>query len=168
MVEQSVAEWYVVRTKPHQEGVAESSLLRGGVELLCPRIQERRVINRKVQQVLAPLFPGYLFTKCRVDQLRMVQYSKGVRGLVSFGRDPAVVSQEVIGELSKRLEGGVVVFRAPSFLRGDVVRIQEGPLCGLEAIFDRELSGQVRAILLMKMLVSQVRVVLDLKSVVNA
>ena len=49
MAEQSVAEWYAVRTKPRQEGVAESSLLRGGIEVLCPRIQERRVIRRKVQ-----------------------------------------------------------------------------------------------------------------------
>lgn len=168
MGERSVAEWFAVRTKPHQEGVAESSLLRGGIEVLCPRIQERRMIRRRMQQVVNPLFPGYLFAKCPVDQLRMVQYAKGVRDLVSFGKGPAVVSHEIICEISKRLEGGVFVLQTPRFAQGDVVRIQEGPLCGLEAIFERELGGQERAILLMKMLVSQVRVVLDLKSIVNA
>ena len=168
MGEQSVAEWFAVRTKPHQEGVAESSLLRGGIEVLCPRIQERRLIRRRMQQVVSPLFPGYLFARCSVYQLRMVQYAKGVRDLVSFGNGPAVVSNEIICEISKQLEKGIVVLHTPRFVHGDVVRIQEGPLRGLEAVFERELSGQERAILLMKMLFCQVRVVLDLKSIVNA
>jgi transcriptional antiterminator RfaH len=168
MAEQSVAEWYAVRTKPHQEGVAESSLLRGGIEVLCPRIQEQRVIRRKMQRVVSPLFPGYLFAKCPLAKLRVLQYARGVGSLVSFGTSPAVVSNEIIDEISRRIQGGMVVLHTSRFAHGDVVRIQEGPLCGLEAVFERELVGQQRAMLLMKMLACQVRVVLDLKSIVNA
>ena len=51
---------------------------------------------------------------------------------------------------------------------GDVVSIQDGPLGGLEAVFEREMIGQQRAMLLLKMLACQVRVVLDLKSIVNS
>lgn len=168
MAEQLATEWHVVRTKPHQEEVAQSSLTRGGIEILCPRIQEQRVIKRKMRQVVSPLFPGYLFARFPLFRLRMVQYANGVRNVVSFGSGPAVVSNEIIDEISKRLQGGVFVPHAPRFSHGEVVRIQEGPLCGLEAIFERELVGQQRAMLLMKVLVSQVRVVLDLKSIVNA
>lgn len=168
MAEQPATEWHVVRAKPYQEDVVESSLTRSGIEILCPRIQEQRVIKRKMRQVVSPLFPGYLFAKFPLSRLRMVQYANGVRNVVSFGSGPAVVSNEIIDEISKRLQEGVFVLHAPRFSHGDVVRIQEGPLCGLEAIFERKLDGQQRAMLLMRMLAGQVRVVLDLHSIVNA
>ncbi|MCP9447106.1 MAG: hypothetical protein NNA22_05995 [Nitrospira sp.] len=168
MSEQVEAEWYVVRTKPHQEAVAESSLLRGGIEAVCPRIQERRTIRRKVQQVIGPLFPGYLFAKSSPSGLRLIQYARGVRHLVSFGSGPVIVRPEVMEEIFRRLDGGIVVPQPMVFSRGDVVRITEGPLQGLEALFERELPGRQRAMLLLKMLTSQVRVVLDLHSIVNA
>lgn len=169
MSDQSVAEWHVVRTKPHQEGVAESSLLRGGIEVLCPRTQECRVVRRKLQQVVSPLFPGYLFVRCSLVHWRLIQYARGVQCLVSFGSGPAVVGREVMDEIAKRLDhGGIVVPHVSRFSHGDVVRIQDGPLSGFEAVFERELVGQQRVMLLMKVLAGQTRVTLDLKSVVNA
>ncbi|MBY0249563.1 MAG: hypothetical protein K2Q17_18075 [Nitrospiraceae bacterium] len=168
MAEQSAAEWHVVRAKPHQEGVVESSLMHSGIEVLCPRIQEQRVIKRKLRKVVSPLFPGYLFAKFSLSRWRMVQYANGVHSVVSFGSAPAVVSDEIIDEISMRLQAGVFVPHSPRFSHGEIVRIQEGPLRGLDAVFERELVGQQRAMLLMKMLACQVRVVLDLKSIVNA
>ncbi|MCP9455350.1 MAG: hypothetical protein NNA18_04475 [Nitrospira sp.] len=168
MAEQERAEWYVVRTKPHQETIAEASLLRGGIEAICPRIQERRVIRKRLQQVIGPLFPGYLFAKSTLAGLRLIKYARGVRHLVSFGAGPVVVSQEVMDEIFRRMEGGVVTPLRPSFARGDLVRVTEGPLQGLEAVFERELPGQQRALLLMKMLAGQVRVELDLRAIVCA
>ncbi len=167
MPEQASTEWYVVRTKPHQENTVESSLTRIGIEVLFPRIKEQRVIRRKRQQVVSSLFPGYVFAKCQSFRLRGVHYAKGVREVVSFGAGPVVIREEIVHEISQRLDGGIVVLRSPTFSRGDVVRIQEGPLCGLEAIFEREMVGQQRAVLLMKMLDCQMRVVLDVKSLVN-
>ncbi|MCP9471115.1 MAG: hypothetical protein NNA30_00070 [Nitrospira sp.] len=168
MPEQAESHWYVVRTKPHQEAVAESSLLRGGIEAICPRIQERRLIRRKMQQIISPLFPGYLFAKSSPSEWRLIQYARGVRHLVSLGAGPVAVKPEVMEEIFQRLKGGIVVPEPVAFTRGAVVRITEGPLQGLEAVFERELPGQQRALLLMKMLVGQVRVVLDLKAIANA
>ncbi|MGA6826503.1 transcription termination/antitermination NusG family protein [Nitrospira sp. NS4] len=168
MAEPSVMEWHVVRTKPHQEYLAEASLSRAGIETLYPRISEHKMIRRKMESVVSPLFPGYLFAKFILSQSRMVQYAVGVRNVVSFGPGPAVVSSDIIDGIRQRLQGGVAVLQRARFAHGDVVRIQEGPLCGLEAVFEREMIGQQRAMLLLKMLVGQVRVVLDLKSIVNS
>ena len=121
-----------------------------------------------MQQVVSPLFPGYLFVKCSSFQWHLIQYARGVQCLVSFGSGPAVVSREVMDEIAKRLDGGILVPHVSRLVYGDVVRIQDGPLCGFEAVFERELAGQRRVMLLMKMLASQARVILDLKSVVNA
>lgn len=168
MAELSVMEWHVVRTKPHQEYLAEASLSRAGIETLYPRISEHRMIRRKMESVVSPLFPGYLFAKFFLSQSRMVQYASGVRNVVAFGPGPAVVSREIIEGIRQKLQGGIAVLQTPRFAHGDVVRIREGPLCGLEAVFEREMVGQQRAMLLMKLLASQVRVVLDLKSIVNS
>jgi transcriptional antiterminator RfaH len=167
MAEQAALEWYVVRTKPHQEQSVESNLSRVGIEILCPRIREQKIVRRKMQPVITPLFPGYLFARFCLSQSRMVMYASGVRNLVSFGHAPATVNCEIIDGIRERLQDGVVDLKLPSFTRGDVVRIKEGPLCGLEAVFEKEMIGQQRAMLLMKTLTCQVRVSLDLKSIVN-
>lgn len=167
MAEQAALEWHVVRTKPHQEYSVESILSRAGIEILCPRIRERKLIRRKMQSVVTPLFPSYLFARFYLSQSRIVIYATGVRNLVSFGPAPAIVQGEIIDGIRERLQDGVVDLKVPSFTRGDVVRIKEGPLCGLEAVFEKEMIGQQRAMLLMKTLTFQVRVTLDLKSIAN-
>jgi transcriptional antiterminator RfaH len=167
MAEQAALEWYVVRSKPHQEYSVESNLSRAGIEVLCPRIREEKRIRRKMQSVVTPLFPSYLFARFCLSQSRIVMYATGVRNLVSFGHAPAIVQGEIIDGIRERLQDGVVDLKVPSFTRGDVVRIQEGPLCGLEAVFEKEMIGQQRAMLLMKTLNCQVRIILDLKSVIN-
>lgn len=57
MAEQTPLEWYVVRTKPHQEHSVESSLSRVGIEILCPRIREHQSIRRKMQSVITHSLP---------------------------------------------------------------------------------------------------------------
>ncbi len=168
MAELPAMEWYVVRTKPHQEYSVESGLSQAGIEVLCPRITEQRIIRRRMQPVISPLFPGYIFARFSSSRSRMVMYASGVRNLVAFGSAPAVVSREIIDGIRDRLQGGVVARTTPHFSPGDMVSIQDGPLCGLEAVFEREMIGQQRAMLLLKMLACQVRVVLDLKSIVNS
>jgi transcriptional antiterminator RfaH len=90
-----------------------------------------------MQPVISPLFPGYLFAKFFFPRLRMVKYASGVRNLVSFGPAPAIVGSEIIDGIRERLQGGVVVLNVHRFVPGDVVSIQDGPLCGLETIFER-------------------------------
>jgi len=167
MAKSAAEEWYVVRSKPHQEYAVESNLSQAGIEVLCPRIREERRIRRKFQSVVTPLFPGYLFARFCLSQSRFVMYARGVRNLVSFGPVPAIVQGEIIDGIRARLQDGVVDLKTPAFTRGDVVRIKEGPLCGIEAVFEKEMIGQQRAMLLMKTLTCQVRVTLDLKSIAN-
>lgn len=160
--------WYAVRTKPHQESVAETNLLRQGIETFYPRLQERRLIRRKLRTVSAPLFPGYLFAKFdAAKDYRSVLYSRGVRDVVAFGPSPAIVDESMIDAIRIRLSDDNVLPPPPLFKPGQPVLIQEGPLHGLEAIFERAMPGYQRAVLLLKALSYQARVVVDLKCIVN-
>jgi transcriptional antiterminator RfaH len=160
--------WYAVNTRPRQETIAQWNLERVGVEAFCPQLKQNKVIRRKKQVVVGPLFPGYLFVRFNVDtHYRAVNYAQGVRGIVAFASVPAMVEEEMIKSIKSRLEDGCVTIQPPSFLSGETVRIQDGPFDGLEAIFEREMTTQQRVVVLLKALSYQARVVVDLENVVK-
>ena len=160
--------WYAVNVKPHQERLAEQNLQRLGVETFCPQLKQSKVICRRPQVTISPLFPGYLFARFRMeDQYRAVIYARGVRDVVAFGDTPAVIDEELIVAIKSRLHNGCVTVPASTFRPGQIVRIQEGPLHGLEAVFERELPCYQRAVLLLRALSYQARVVIDVAHIVN-
>jgi transcriptional antiterminator RfaH len=160
--------WYAVSVKPHQETHAELSLQRLRVETFSPRLKRARVIRRKHQTTISPLFPGYLFARFHFQaDYRAVSYARGVRKIVEFGTTPAIVDEEIIAAIKSRVEDGYVTVPAASFRAGQTVRITEGPLQGLEAIFEREMSDHERVVLLVRALSYQARVIVESQYVVN-
>ena len=160
--------WYLVRSQPRQEVVAEQSLGRLGVETLSPRLRQERVIRRRRQTVVGPLFPGYLFARFDFDtRWRAVNFAHGVSRIVQFGDQPAVVDDEVVQEIRGRMEHGAVVLR-PRFASGDRVRVAWGPFEGLEAVFEKEMTDQQRVLLLLESLSFHARIVVDAEQIVSA
>ena len=160
--------WYAVRTKPNQERQAELSVQRLGVETFYPQMKQRRVIRRREQMIIGSLFPGYLFARLNMAvHYRAAKYARGVLDLVAFGSIPAIVDDEIIEGMRARLQDGCLTLPAPALTPGEVVRIQAGPLQGLEAVFEREMSDHQRVVLLLRTLTYQARVVLPFEQVVN-
>jgi transcriptional antiterminator RfaH len=160
--------WYAVNTKPRQETLVDMNLRRLSVETFYPQMKRERFSRQRRQMALEPLFPGYIFARFDLGtHYRAVNYAMGVRRLVCFGPNPAVVEDEIINSIQSRLEDGCVFVKQSSFTPGDLVRIQGGPLQGLEAVFEREMNGQQRAVLLLKALSYQARVVVDIEYVAN-
>jgi transcriptional antiterminator RfaH len=160
--------WYAVNTKPRQESLADLNLRRLSVETFCPLLKRERGMRQKRQIVIEPLFPGYLFARFDMDtHFRAVNYAMGVRSLVSFGSNPVVVEDAVVESIQSRLQDGCIFVKPVSFMPGEIVRIEGGPFQGLEAIFEREMNGQQRAVLLLKALSFQARVVVDFEYVVS-
>jgi len=160
--------WYAVRTKPNQERQAELSVQRLGVETFYPQMKQRRVIRRREQMIIGSLFPGYLFARLNMAvHYRAAKYARGVLDLVAFGSIPAIVDDEIIEGIRVRLRDGCLTLPAPALTPGEVVRIQAGPLQGLEAVFEREMSDHQRVVLLLRTLTYQARVVLPFEQVVN-
>lgn len=154
--------WYVVNTKPRKEQLADLNLKRLGVETFFPKFKEKRVIRRKYQTVVGPLFPGYFFARFNVHtQYRMVQFAHGVREVIKTGSVPAEMDERSIAMIRSRLEEEYAVFQPSCFKPGQTVRIQTGPFEGLEAIFEREMTAQHRVVLLLKTLIYRPQVIVD-------
>ena len=80
--------WYVIRTQPRAECMAEAELSRAGYEVLLPRVETFHSRNGSDD---VPLFPGYLFLRCDLteDVPLFYRIAPHVSGWVSFGRSSA-------------------------------------------------------------------------------
>ena len=160
--------WYVVRTKPHQEKQVESQLRQCGIETLLPFLEETRIIRRYRKTVRGPLFPGYLFSRFDLkEHYRTVSYARGTLGIVTFGSAPARVDEEMIGSIQSRLTNGVLRVKSQRLIPGQTVRINSGPMDGLDAVFLYEMTGKQRAVVLLRSLAYQGRLVIPMEQVVN-
>ena len=160
--------WYAVHTKSYCEASACASLERYGVEVFLPMLRERKVLRGECRPTTSPLFPRYLFAKFDVSsQLRAVTYARGVKRIVTFGSGPSMVDESIIHAIRSQLTEGVIEIYEDRFSTGQVVRIREGPLCGLEAVFEKKLDGTSRAVLLLKAMSFQARVIIESQHVAN-
>lgn len=151
--------WYAIHTKPRQEAVAQSSLQREGIEAFYPRLRRKKTVRRKYQWVIGSLFPNYIFACFDLAASgRFVQYARGIHRIVSFGGKPAAVDAAILEGIRRHCEGDVVTILPAALKAGDEVEIQEGPFCGLRGIFERELSGSERVVILLQSIAAAARV----------
>ncbi|MDT7041581.1 transcription termination/antitermination NusG family protein [Candidatus Nitronereus thalassa] len=155
-------DWYLIRSKIRQEFLAEANLHRWDIESFCPQIKQTKARRGKKQTVIAPLFPGYLFSKFDLGRdYRKVTYAHGVADVVMFGSTPAKVDDSIIQGIRSRMEDGFVSLDSYSFSPGETVQIQEGPFKGLLAVFERELTGTQRVALLLKSVSYNARLIVE-------
>ena len=151
--------WYLVYTKPRQEGVAQENLVRQAYVAYLPRVRHMRKRQGRQVAVIEPLFPRYLFIQLDTqnDNWGPIRSTFGVASLVRFGSEPAKVPDELVAHL-KAQEGqdGLHEWTEPKMKVGDRVRVTEGPLKGYEGILLAK-SGQTRVMLLLEMLGKEVR-----------
>jgi transcriptional antiterminator RfaH len=156
--------WFAVYAKPRQERVALEHLQRQGFKCFLPLAinpyQRRSAKNPRIE----PLFPRYLFLNAIADQqsLGPVRSTRGVSNLVRFGAELAIVPERVINTINNSCDAETGLIRlAPVPVNvGDNVKVFDGPLAGLEGIF-QERKGASRALLLMKLLGTESTVEVD-------
>ncbi len=147
--------WYSAWCKPRQEAVAEDNLQRQGFHVYLPRIRLKQRRRRHWVDIVEALFPRYLFI--RIDPFRdsaaPVRSTRGVVGLVRFGREPAVVPDAVMDALlhCEDAASGLHQDNRPIFCAGDRVKLVDGPLAGMDGIFAQE-DGDKRVSVLLELL----------------
>ena len=132
---QTTAWWAAVNTQPHRESVAYDNLERQGFIAYCPVVRRRRSHARRVDEVLRPLFPGYLFVSIAPERefWRPILSTYGVRTLVRCGDQPSVVHAQFVGALKAREVDGAIVRPPVPYLVGQQVRVVAGAFDGIVA-----------------------------------
>ena len=127
--------WAVVSTQPHKERVALENLEHQGYRVYCPVVRRSRSHARRVEQVLRPLFPGYLFaqTNLGAQPWRPMLSTRGVRALIRCGDRLSLIDDSFVQGLKAREEDGVIVRPESPYRIGQQVRVAGGPFDGLVA-----------------------------------
>ena len=160
-VETSAPEsWFAVKVRSRSEDVVSNSLQAKGYQCLLPTYPERRRYTDRFKEVQSPLFPGYVF--CCFDPVHRLPIitTPLVHEVVSFGRVPCPMSEEEITSIQQIVDSGVLARPCPYLRIGQKVRIQEGPLAGVEGIFSSE-KGDARLIVSVHLLQRSVAVELE-------
>ena len=165
----SVAPWHVLWTNSHCEDLVSSQLAARGFHPFVPKIESwaRRAGTRR--RVTTPLFPGYLFLNDALDKARHVEVRKarGVAAILGEGWDrPAVIPDAEIDSIRKVVEARVPTFAHPYLREGRRVRIEDGPLAGVEGVLLRVRPEKGLLVLSVDMLQRSVAVEVDCSQVV--
>jgi transcriptional antiterminator NusG len=118
-------------------------------ELLWPR--RKLTIRRRGKNIPheAPLFPGYLFVRCRVLDPRVVQALTRVSGVFRFlpdNRSPRALSNDDTKLINHFLSFGEVVRKSRvEFDEDNRIVVLDGPLKGLEGRITRVNRRRQRA-----------------------
>lgn len=143
-------QWYILYTKPWNEDRVESRLSGSGFEVLNPKIKVKKCIRNKIQEVLTPIFPCYLFVNLDIyKHYRLIKYTRGVRKVVGNDIAPSVVPEDVIASLQARMVNGVVKLDPPNFEKGEQVTIKSGYFQNFDAVFESNLRGDERVCILL-------------------
>lgn len=152
--------WYAIHSKPRKEAQVYGYLASRNVEVFYPTIRVKPVNPRSSK--VRPYFPGYLFVRTALEETgtSALEWIPGADGLVSFGGEPATISENFIQELRHRLAEMKVVQESGvnRFKTGDQVLIVSGTFRGYDAVFDTKLNSDQRVQVLLSWLGRQMKV----------
>lgn len=132
-----MVQWVVVMTKPNCEAIAEENLLQQGYGCYYPKflsVQKGKILVKR------PLFPRYIFAS--IDKFwYSIRGTRGVSHLLMSDNGPATVPASVIEAMKEKEDdkGFIVLGKQQSperFKAGATVRATEGPLAGLDLIYE--------------------------------
>jgi transcriptional antiterminator RfaH len=142
-------QWFVVHTKPRQEQRALENLQRQGFAAWLPMLSVEKFRRGRLEKVAEPMFSRYLFIQ--LDKVTSnwspIRSTIGVSKLVTFGNQPAAVPQDIVDALRSAPSSDMSRF----FSSGDAVRFVDGPLNGLEGLFQAP-DGEARAMIFINLL----------------
>ena len=117
-----------------------------GYERFLPFYKLRKRWSDRIKEFDAPLFPGYLFCRFNPQNRLPILKTPGVIQIVSFNNIPAAVDEAEILSIQRLASSGIEHQPCAFLTIGDRVRINAGPLLGLEGILS-SIKGNHRLVL---------------------
>src|ERR1700676_1762738 len=152
--------WFAIRVKSQCERLVSDTLRQRGYEEFFPQYWSRRLWSDRVKLMQRPLFAGYIFCRFDVDQRRSILDVPGVFHIVGHGKRPLPIDLAEIEGLRVVVRSGQTVGPWAGLKVGRIVRIEVGPLSGIQGTLLR-FKGTSHLILGVKLLNRSVAVQVD-------
>jgi transcription antitermination factor NusG len=126
--------WMALMVKPRRECAVQEGLEQRGLQTFLPMYWATHRWSDRLKRVKVPLFPQYLFCRAdRGDRTTML-CTPGVRSIVSFGAEMIAVPEKEIEQIQLLVSSDAAIEPWPFLRLGQRIRVDGGPLCGLEGI----------------------------------
>ena len=126
--------WIAVYTKSRHEKVVIQELENKNIEAYCPIFKERRQWSDRKRWVEFPLFRSYVFAKIELKNSIYILQTMGVHHIIKFQGNISIIPDEIIQNIKSMIDGGFTVEQVEYFVKGDEVKVVDGPLKGMEGI----------------------------------
>ena len=126
--------WIAVYTKSRHEKVVIQELEKNDIEAYCPILKERRQWSDRKRWVEFPLFRSYVFAKIELKNSLYILQTIGVHHIVKFQGNISTIPDGIIQNIKSMIDGGFTVEQVEYFVKGDEVKVVDGPLKGMEGI----------------------------------
>jgi len=152
--------WFAIRVKSQREMSVAGAIGSKGFEEFLPLYESRRRWSDRFKSRELPLFPGYVF--CHIDPSSRLPILTipGVLHFVGIGKTPAPIDESEIAAVQSALRSGLRVEPSDYLEVGQCVRLEDGPLAGLEGILT-EVRKQFRVVVSLTLLKRSVAVEID-------
>ena len=151
IVDQVPGKWFAVRVKPQAERTVSAMARYKGIEEFLPLYKARRRWSDRFKWIELPLFPGYVFCRLAGESRLPILTIPGVLHFVGVGKIPVPIDDAEIAAIQASTQSGLVAEPWPFLNVGERVRIQEGPLSGVEGIL-LEVKNKQRVIVSVSLL----------------
>jgi transcription antitermination factor NusG len=168
-IEPQVSEypWFALQTRFRYEGFVARHLRGRGFAPFLPVYKCRRRWSDRAKEIELPLFPGYLFCRFDPHQRLPILSTPGLLQVVGTGKTPTPVEESQIAAVEQIVKSGLPRQPWPFLKAGQSVRINNGPLSGLEGVL-LSFKGSERLVVSVNLLQRSVAVDLDRAWVVPA
>jgi len=160
MVENVRYAWYALRVRSRHENTVASHLRARGYESFLPLYKCQRRWSDRLKEIELPLFAGYVFCQFNLLDRLPILTVPGVVHVVGVGRTPVAIDETEIAAIQAAVKSGLPRQPWPFLEIGHRVRIEHGPLCGIEGIL-LGFRGHQRLVLCVTLLQRSVAVQVD-------
>ena len=129
--------WYALYVRSRHEKTVENSLRSKGYTVFSPVYRTKRKRVDRIAEIEVALFPGYVFCQFDCNKRLPILMTPGVVGVVGRANRPEPVDDAEIASIRTVALAGRPVQPWPFLKFGQRIRLQSGPLAGVEGIFLR-------------------------------
>ncbi len=138
--------WYAVYTRSRHEQLVKRQLDAKGIQNFLPLYEKLSQWKDRKKRIKLPLFPAYLFVRILLRERVDVLKTFGAVQIIGNGSSPLPIPEPQILNIRSFVDKGLEYDPHPYLKVGNVVRIADGPLKGLEGILIRK-KDQYRLVL---------------------
>jgi transcriptional antiterminator NusG len=164
MTDQNHLSWVALQVRSRSEKFVASALTSKEIEVFLPLYTTRRRWSDRVKELELPLFDGYVFCKLNLLYRMPALTIPGVIQFVGVGKTPVPIEEGEITALQSVIKSGLPSMPWPFLKVGQQVRVEHGPVRGLEGIL-LQVKGSHRLVLSVSLLQRSVAVEVDRDSI---